>query len=480
MISKKHLTSALGPGVAFAIALLFLSAGRLRATDSIGLFFDLEGTTTCLSDSFYVPIDAFLIAFDLSSASGISGWEARISADAQMNMLLMSFEGNGFNVRQSPEYQVGLPHPIPYSDQVLLAHFRLFPVAPGAVFIRNVSNPSIPGIQSALYASGADAGLLIPLACASSDTTQPVAVVSAEPCPQMDNVYLAPLDSVIFAEYKDAWPTSQLEARHSVVQDADEDPFLANMLASDVCVEGTVVSSGQKCLKDAKGNFLGAYVIRVRPATEYWGDRRDTYDFLIPRVSVRDCVLYESTPQGHHRLPSKDDFGIFAASYRHNSVLQCAEQSIVLIDTDADKLGSRSVYLSRLAQLKNVADTVSVASLLRSSTNVVVGTITGALGPINNPALFCYETIISHSLFGDLTGSVRINPFCLETPECRMSYTSLDVGSTYIMFLERTASGYALVMGRWGIMRYSDNMLVTAAGYPCSNRLHELSRALGQ
>ena len=155
-----------------ATIIMTLGAGAAYASfgeDVIGIYFDL-GATVCerTTAAPFQSVTAFLIITNPSDLSGVSGWEATVSVlggAVAPSWILAA----GLDVDPSADgFQVGIgvnPQALPAGPTVLLATWTGFVMAPtdmiSFVITPIPGSPSFP--DSPGYASGDDAGVLIPL-----------------------------------------------------------------------------------------------------------------------------------------------------------------------------------------------------------------------------------------------------------------------------------------------------------------------------
>ncbi len=141
--------------------------------DGIGVYFDLDGLVTChYTAAPFEQVTAYLLATNVSDATGISGWEAVVSVGGAPVAPAWTLAA-GLDVDPSDTgFQVGIgvaPAALPSAPAVVLATWAGFIMAPTDIVDFTVSD--VPGSVSFAgtpgYASGSDAGLLIPFQVSS-------------------------------------------------------------------------------------------------------------------------------------------------------------------------------------------------------------------------------------------------------------------------------------------------------------------------
>ena len=141
--------------------------------DSIGVYFDLDGNTICGTTAFpYETALAYLLITNPSDPFGVSGWEANVSVTG--NALAPQWVlSAGLDVDMSADgFQVGIGTgalALPAAPAILLATWS--GLVPNTFDVQDFLVTDVPGSVSfggtPGYASGSDAGLLIPLQVSS-------------------------------------------------------------------------------------------------------------------------------------------------------------------------------------------------------------------------------------------------------------------------------------------------------------------------
>ncbi len=159
------------------LALTLLLTGAAFAQDNdpdgIGVYFDMDGLVTCHATAApFEQVNAYLLATNVSDATGISGWEAVVTVNGAPVAPAWTLAA-GLDVDPSDTgFQVGIgvaPAALPSAPAVVLATWAGFIMAPTDIVDFTVSD--VPGSVSFAgtpgYASGSDAGLLIPFQVSS-------------------------------------------------------------------------------------------------------------------------------------------------------------------------------------------------------------------------------------------------------------------------------------------------------------------------
>lgn len=175
----------------FAIALLcslLLQCGsQSQASDTIGWYFDEAATIRCTSGATYSPLTAYLCLKDVSSSSGVSGWQAMavVTGNCLVNYDL---RGDGLNLAVPPGFYVGLgtTNPIaPTQDMtIVLCTASIVPLDSSPIYLGVAGYSATPGDTLIAYSAGNDPGLIITATPASGSAIVPTAFVNATcwPC----------------------------------------------------------------------------------------------------------------------------------------------------------------------------------------------------------------------------------------------------------------------------------------------------------
>ena len=155
------------------LALATVAFAQDTDPDGIGVYFDLDGISSCGATAApYETAFAYLLITNPSDPTGVSGWEANVTVtgNALAPQWILSA---GLDVDMSAEgFQVGIGTDLlalPAAPAVLLATWS--GLVPTPADVQDFLVTDVPGSVSfdgtPGYASGGDAGLLIPLQVSS-------------------------------------------------------------------------------------------------------------------------------------------------------------------------------------------------------------------------------------------------------------------------------------------------------------------------
>ena len=192
-----------------AATLLVLSlAPAAFATDDIGVYLDQAGTISCsAAPAPYSMVTLYLVAKDISSVSGLSGWECALLFDPPSPIgISCTILNGGLNVLSPPQFCVGFPTALPYAGAMPLARIDfLYSGVPVKVGVGPTTPSSFgPGTfwpdlpVGPGYAVGDNPGELRRF-YASCNTPSGTSLfywvyylgVTAEPCPCSDEAYFS-------------------------------------------------------------------------------------------------------------------------------------------------------------------------------------------------------------------------------------------------------------------------------------------------
>ena len=87
---------------------------------TVGIYFDAAGTVSSRAYSVYSPLTAYIVMKNCTSLEGVSGWECRVSAPANVTYLSQYVGSDAINISTYPEFTVGVATPIPNSSAMVL------------------------------------------------------------------------------------------------------------------------------------------------------------------------------------------------------------------------------------------------------------------------------------------------------------------------------------------------------------------------
>lgn len=160
-----------------ALSVLLLVGTAFADTDNdpdgMGVYFDTAATSICtVTATPFQLVTAYLIITNPSDPAGVSGWEANVmstgAAVAPAWVLAAGLDVDG----DPSKFQVGIgvaPMALPAAPAVVLATWQGYMMSP--LDVQEFTITDVPGSVSfdgtPGYASGSDAGLLIPLQVSS-------------------------------------------------------------------------------------------------------------------------------------------------------------------------------------------------------------------------------------------------------------------------------------------------------------------------
>lgn len=300
-----HLPQKLFLSCLAAIFVCITFVQTTRALDNVGIFFDQSGTITCIADSLYTPMRAYLLIKHPSNSTGISGWEGRLSADEGIFLSPIAITGSGPNISGFPEYSIGLVQPLPHSDVTILATFSVYATRPGGVYFGATAHPSLPEVTTGIYAAGDNPGLLIPMQCPNEDCAVPLATVSESECTGSDALQgeEQELATLPISEARDVSFVEQ--PSRLIIQEQDLADTLTTRNLKDLlyrshfaCI-GVVEDIAYRCLARPTMRQASPYsyaLARVRPTRSYWGVTSETITILMPCAHVENCVDTRNSP----------------------------------------------------------------------------------------------------------------------------------------------------------------------------------------
>ncbi len=97
------------------------------APDGIGIYFDSGGESNCSLAAPFTTVTAYLLALNLTTPSGIIGWECSISTSpANLSGITYTLAGHAFNIFAPPKFSVGLAAALPCVPAITLMTMRTF------------------------------------------------------------------------------------------------------------------------------------------------------------------------------------------------------------------------------------------------------------------------------------------------------------------------------------------------------------------
>lgn len=173
------------PLLAIVVALVALPAiaGLDPATDSFGIYFDMDGNTNCTTAGAFQPLTAYLIL--MNPAGPTNGFECSVAATGAPHFVLSTVMTDCMIDTEYPpgDFWCGAAadYTVRPSGAVVLVTWVLMLQSPGEVLfhIGPSSIPSLPGGLPVVTGNG----VLRLCGVASGDTSLPVAGINAGLCP---------------------------------------------------------------------------------------------------------------------------------------------------------------------------------------------------------------------------------------------------------------------------------------------------------
>ena len=161
-------------------------AGLDPATDSFGVYFDLEGNTNCTTASMGQVVNAYLLL--LNPAGPTDGFECSIALTGAQHVVLSTVFANGCNLdidwEPAPGDLIGAcpaSYPVPESGAVLLVSW-VFMMQSSSELMFHLGPASIPSLPGGLPVVTGN-GILRRWALSSGSPSLPVAGINAGNCP---------------------------------------------------------------------------------------------------------------------------------------------------------------------------------------------------------------------------------------------------------------------------------------------------------
>ncbi len=169
----------------FALLLLLVVPATAQIDpdpDGIGIYLDPCGCSYCcpLQPGSY---RAYLSLTNVTSPSGVSGWEAMLPMTGPVVVTAWNPRGFPINVKTPPEFQVGLGYPLEWWPTIIVMDIELQVLSsdePIAFYVQPIFKPSIA--DQVIYADGADPNILKPLQTSTGAFDTPVLVINGD-CP---------------------------------------------------------------------------------------------------------------------------------------------------------------------------------------------------------------------------------------------------------------------------------------------------------
>lgn len=171
---------------------------------TIGVYFDSNGESACITDttiSYPSFFEAFLVAKSLPSGEEITGWEAKLSWSANLNVSLAEIYGLPINASTFPNFIVGLGQGLTDAGSgIPLARLSVVALGPGEFYLGACDVPSIPNSAIPIFLSG---GNLVSFNYEYGGPGVSVATYGSSNCPSLNNMVLTLTSQFESFEYID-------------------------------------------------------------------------------------------------------------------------------------------------------------------------------------------------------------------------------------------------------------------------------------
>lgn len=171
---------------------------------TIGVYFDNHGESACIADttiSYPSFFQAFLVAKGLPSGEEITGWEAKLTWSANLNVSLAEIYGLPINALTFPNFMVGLGQGLTDAGSgIPLARLTVVAVGPGEFYLGACDIPSIPNSAIPIFLRG---GSLTPFNYEYGGPGITVASYGSLNCPSINNMVLSLTSQFESFEYID-------------------------------------------------------------------------------------------------------------------------------------------------------------------------------------------------------------------------------------------------------------------------------------
>jgi hypothetical protein len=144
--------------------------------NSIGVFFDMSGISICATPAPYTTLTAYVLALNISEASGLSGWECSLITDPATFPAgaTVTLDNGGTNALAEPDYAVTLPAAVPRAPIIRLATWTSFYLGGQILFGIGPAHPGrFPDRAGPGYSAGDDPSLWVRLSTFCGSPAQP-------------------------------------------------------------------------------------------------------------------------------------------------------------------------------------------------------------------------------------------------------------------------------------------------------------------
>lgn len=450
----------------------------IASNDEIGVFFDQGGTATCITDSLFAPVTAYIIVRHCSSTSGIAGWEALLTWDEGLSVSLQQLSGAAVNVAAFPEFNVGIgQNALPRQDVMVLATLSVFATCPGGLYLSQAPSPSIDGATTPLYAQGNSPDHLIPTIVVRSSANGPSAEIGEWACAPGT---VPPGQDVAVGSYSATHievPTDPTTAAVTVPTDASLMPATisdAERLYGDVdlAFRGLLLTCQLQSRITRIGVPVGIAVTTFRVSDAFWGVTTDaSVQVIILGVDVPQYIAYLPPQQPNLSLPIVGSEYLICGNYFHGRIVA----GPYCIISEASK---------RRSFTSDTQSDYDVESILRSLSSVrtpdsafAEADLIAEVMPIDRPdntRLSEWQCKIVQSFRGRPASSIVVD-FASRNSSTNGLHPSRH--HTYLICAKADGVGrYRVIRGRFGAFRVDGQVLYNNHGMPAVDAMQLLER----
>jgi len=267
--------------------------------DAIGLYFDIQATTNCLTEvEFPLQADLYLVLKGCQATGGVGAWECTLEMPAGASIVSTDYLRDAINFRVPPEFVVGLSEPIPQAESIPLAKYSILFLSPGGIIVHGCARPSLPNAAGLVYADGADLDRLVATGYVFGGPLSPAAAVGDSlSCPEPGQSGPALIESAFPGEPVSLTPTT--EFRVVAAADASGEgggvtglPIANWYESSDLGFLGTIVELEAECVSAPIFDKRGVGRMRIAIDELYWGPSLDIIDVFAQGVYIEGCMAY--------------------------------------------------------------------------------------------------------------------------------------------------------------------------------------------
>lgn len=259
----------------------------------IGVYFDNEGLVNCLPEVTSYPYfaSAYIVVTECAGFGGITGWEAKLSWDANIVLTEGAISGQVINVRSFPEFLVGIGTPLPENDAVVLAQVSVVALNAGGIFLDGLGVSVPDSLPAVLFDSELDP---LSIEWKYGGRESPAATIGAIPCPTLNE---ATGGGQLVQE---EGLGSSLVYENSAIAFREEAGKSSSLLFNpnaEVAFRGVVIGVQEKCLsisrevREVHGD-LGALAVEIAIEDAFLGVLPEQVVVYVLGYDVPGCTQY--------------------------------------------------------------------------------------------------------------------------------------------------------------------------------------------